>query len=104
MISVMTEFFFHECTNLDHLVLDKCGVRSEDELKELHNQFEILTRLVILDWTFFMNFKEVTLKVSTPKLGYFVMKGHTANVVFLESILSLQGLYIVSLTCSHTQD
>lgn len=80
---------FHHFSNLDKLVLDKCGFRGEDDTKELQIQFEILTRLVILYWTFLMIFKELTPKASTAKLVYFVMKGHAANIVFLESMPTL---------------
>lgn len=74
--------------------MDKCGFRGEDDMNELHIQFGMVTRLVIHDWTSFTIFKEVTLKLCTPKLVYFVIKSHAANVLFLESVPSLLIDYI----------
>lgn len=50
MTSVMTGFFlFYACFNLDKLVLEKCGIRGEDDMKELHLQFGMLTWTIIPD-------------------------------------------------------
>lgn len=86
---------FLGCPNLETLILNKCSIRPDGEVKVLDVKCVNLKNLEIRHWRSpWRCFDEHIIKVNAPRLCSFKFQGHIPNVDFKEVLWCLDEVFI----------